>query len=92
VVNNRRREDDMTALKAGARLKDEATGVEAVVVRVTAESSLELRPGGPAALGKRYTCAVCEAQVLVAKAGAAEPVCHGEPMSLAQAKPLPSSD
>jgi len=82
----------MTALKAGARLKDEATGVEAIVVRVTPESSIELRPGGPAALGKRYTCGGCEAQVLIAKAGAAEPVCHGEPMPLAQAKPLPSSD
>ena len=82
----------MAALKAGARLKDEATGVEAVVVRVTPESSLELRAGGPAALGKRYTCAVCQAQVLVAKAGPAEPVCHGEAMGLAQAKPLPSSD
>jgi hypothetical protein len=82
----------MAALKAGARLKDEATGVEAVVVRVTPESTLELRAGGPAALGKRYTCAVCEAQVLIAKAGAAEPACHSEPMALASAKPLPSSD
>jgi hypothetical protein len=82
----------MTALKAGARLRDDATGTEAVVVRISAESSLELRPGGPVSLGKRYTCGVCEAQVLIAKAGAGEPVCHGEAMSIAQAKPLPSSD
>ena len=43
-------------------------------------------------LGKRYQCAVCEATVLVTKAGDGELVCHGEAMAVAQAKPLPSSD
>ncbi len=43
-------------------------------------------------LGKRYTCAVCEAQVLVTKAGAGTLECHGQPMEIMQPKPLPSSD
>ena len=43
-------------------------------------------------LGKRYTCAECEATVLVTKPGAGELSCHGEAMELAEAKPLPSSD
>ena len=43
-------------------------------------------------MGKRYTCGVCEATVLVTKAGAGEMSCHGQPMEIAQAKPLPSSD
>jgi desulfoferrodoxin-like iron-binding protein len=43
-------------------------------------------------LGKRYQCAVCEATVLVTKAGDGELVCHGQVMAVAQAKPLPSSD
>jgi hypothetical protein len=43
-------------------------------------------------LGKRYQCAVCEATVLVTKAGDGEIRCHGEVMAVAQAKPLPSSD
>ncbi len=43
-------------------------------------------------LGKRYQCAVCEAIVLVTKAGDGELRCHGQPMEVAQAKPLPSSD
>ena len=43
-------------------------------------------------LGKRYQCSVCEATVLVTKAGDGELICHGEPMDIAQAKPLPSSD
>ena len=41
---------------------------------------------------KRYTCGVCEATVLVTKAGDGEMSCHGQPMEIAQAKPLPSSD
>jgi desulfoferrodoxin-like iron-binding protein len=43
-------------------------------------------------LGKRYTCSVCEATVLVTKAGDGEMTCHGQPMEVLQAKPLPSSD
>ena len=43
-------------------------------------------------LGKRYQCGVCEATVLVTKAGDGELTCHDQPMEVAQAKPLPSSD
>ena len=43
-------------------------------------------------LGKRYVCSVCEATVLVTKAGDGELSCHGVAMEIAQAKPLPSSD
>ena len=43
-------------------------------------------------MGKRYTCAVCEATVLVTKAGDGELMCHGQAMEVAAAKPLPSSD
>jgi hypothetical protein len=43
-------------------------------------------------LGKRYQCSVCEATVLVTKAGDGEMSCHGQAMDVVQAKPLPSSD
>jgi len=43
-------------------------------------------------MGKRYTCSVCEATVLVTKAGDGELSCHAQAMEIAQAKPLPSSD
>jgi hypothetical protein len=43
-------------------------------------------------LGKRYTCAECEATVLVTKAGDGALECHDTAMELLQAKPLPSSD
>lgn len=43
-------------------------------------------------LGKRYECADCGATVLVTKPGAGELSCHGQPMQIMQAKPLPSSD
>jgi hypothetical protein len=46
----------------------------------------------PNQMGKRYTCAECEATVLVTKAGDGVLSCHGEAMEIAQAKPLPSSD
>jgi hypothetical protein len=46
----------------------------------------------PNQMGKRYTCAECEATVLVTKAGDGELSCHGEAMEIAQAKPHPSSD
>ena len=43
-------------------------------------------------MGKRYICSVCEATVLVTKAGEGELSCHAQAMEIAQAKPLPSSD
>ena len=43
-------------------------------------------------LGKRYRCSVCEATVLVTKAGDGQLECHATVMEVAQAKPLPSSD
>jgi desulfoferrodoxin len=43
-------------------------------------------------MGKRYVCSVCEATVLVTKAGDGELSCHGQAMEIAAAKPLPSSD
>jgi hypothetical protein len=43
-------------------------------------------------MGKRYTCTQCETTVLVTKGGDGELTCHGVPMELATAKPLPSSD
>jgi hypothetical protein len=43
-------------------------------------------------LGKRYVCSECEAEVLVTKPGSGRLECHGHPMELHQAKPLPSSD
>jgi len=43
-------------------------------------------------MGKRYTCTVCEATVLVTKAGDGVLTCHGEAMALPSAAPLPSSD
>ena len=46
----------------------------------------------PNNLGKRYECAECGGTVLVTKAGDGGIECHGQPMGLMQAKPLPSSD
>ena len=43
-------------------------------------------------IGKRYTCDVCEATVLVTKPGDGALSCHGQVMEIAAAKPLPSSD
>jgi hypothetical protein len=43
-------------------------------------------------MGKRYSCAVCEATVLVTKAGTGELQCHGQAMVVPEAAPLPSSD
>ena len=78
-------------MKAGDKLED-ASGASVIVVKPPAEGDVTFQAGGPVAIGKRYTCASCDAAVLVTKPGAAEVVCHGEPMALAQAKPLPSSD
>ena len=43
-------------------------------------------------MGKRYVCGECDATVLVTKAGSGQLSCHDQPMELATAKPLPSSD
>ena len=42
--------------------------------------------------GKRYTCGTCGTQVMCTKGGSGRIFCHGEPMELHTAKPLPSSD
>lgn len=42
--------------------------------------------------GKRYTCATCGTQVMCTKSGDGRIECHGAPMELNDAKPLPSSD
>jgi hypothetical protein len=43
-------------------------------------------------LGKRYVCAQCATQLLVTKPGPGMLECHGMPMSIEAAKPLPASD
>jgi Desulfoferrodoxin, N-terminal domain len=43
-------------------------------------------------MGKRYMCTVCEATVLVTKAGDGELMCHAQVMEMPAAAPLPSSD
>lgn len=84
----------MEAPKAGTKLKDEGSGVEAIVVKPPSEPGLEIGAVAEAAavLGKRYTCETCGAEVLVTKGGDAELKCHGAPMGIAQPKTLPSSD
>ena len=46
----------------------------------------------PNQVGKRYTCAECGTQVICVKRGDGRFSCHGQPMELQSAKPLPSSD
>ena len=46
----------------------------------------------PNQMGKRYTCAECEATVLVTKAGAGSLSVGATPLALKEAKPLPASD
>ena len=82
----------MDAPKPGTKLQEPGTGVEAIVVRSPSEAGLELRPGGSVVLGKRYTCAICDAELLVTKGGDVDLVCHGTVMTVAQPKTLPSSD
>jgi hypothetical protein len=43
-------------------------------------------------VGKRYKCETCGAELMCVKAGAGRFHCHGAPMGLQSAKPLPSSD
>lgn len=82
----------MDAPKAGTKLQDPGTGVEAIVVKPPSEAGLEMGPGGPVALGKRYTCETCGAEVLITKGGDGALRCHGAEMEMAQPKTLPSSD
>ncbi len=48
--------------------------------------------GGANTTGKRYTCSTCNSQVICVKGGAGRIHCHGAPMALDGARPLPSSD
>lgn len=83
----------MDVTRAGTKLHDPETGVEAVVVRPPSEPVLEIRGSDePVELGKRYTCQSCGAEVLVTRSGSADLACHGSVMARAEAKPLPSSD
>lgn len=43
-------------------------------------------------VGKRYRCEECETLVICVKKGDGQFHCHGRPMELQTAKPLPSSD
>jgi hypothetical protein len=43
-------------------------------------------------IGKRYECKACGIVLICAKPGAGRIACHGEPLELLTAKPLPSSD
>jgi hypothetical protein len=43
-------------------------------------------------VGKRYQCDDCGLELLCAKGGSGTFMCHGKPMTLMTAKPLPSSD
>lgn len=44
-------------------------------------------------VGKRYTCGTCGTQVLVTKPGKdAEPICHGQPLTVEEPKQVASSD
>lgn len=78
-------------MKAGEKLED-GSGASAIVVKPPADGDVAFRAGGSLAVGKRYTCGTCGAEVLATKAGEVELVCHGATMGMAQAKTLPSSD
>lgn len=43
-------------------------------------------------VGKRYECESCGSQIICVKPGQGRFSCHGKPMGLLEAKPLPSSD
>lgn len=80
--------------KAGDRVTDAFSGVQAIVVRSPSDSVLTLVCDDTATvlLGKRYACSECAAELLVTKGGPAVPYCHGQPMTVAAPKTLPSSD
>ena len=81
----------MDAVKAGTRLKADS-GAEVIVLKPPTDSTLAIGSGEPLAIGKRYHCAHCGAEVLVTKAGTAEIRCHGAAMATSEPKKLPSSD
>jgi hypothetical protein len=43
-------------------------------------------------VGKRYHCETCGTEVICVKAGPGLMACHGQPMELLAAKPLPATD
>ncbi len=43
-------------------------------------------------LGKRYKCLVCDSEVLATKVGPGRIWCCGQPMTVQEPKPIPSSD
>jgi hypothetical protein len=43
-------------------------------------------------VGKRYRCEVCETEIICVKGGGGRLECHGAPIALLPAKPLPSTD
>ena len=43
-------------------------------------------------VGKRYECETCGTQIICVKKGDGHFECHGAPMPMQTAKPLPSSD
>ena len=43
-------------------------------------------------VGKKYECPTCGLTVMCVRKGAGRFTCHGTPMELQGAKPLPSSD
>lgn len=82
----------MDAPKAGTKLQDPTSGVEAIIVKPPSDAGLEIAGGEASVLGKRYSCGTCSAEVLVTKGGDAGLQCHGAAMVIAQPKTLPSSD
>jgi len=43
-------------------------------------------------VGKRYRCETCGTELMCVKKGDGRFHCHGSPMAVVSAKPLPSSD
>lgn len=43
-------------------------------------------------VGKRYVCESCGSEIMCVKRGVGRFHCHGAPMAVVTARPLPSSD
>jgi hypothetical protein len=43
-------------------------------------------------VGKRYRCPSCGTEIICVKGGPGRVACHGGPMELLAAKPLPATD
>ncbi|MCU1401394.1 MAG: Desulfoferrodoxin Dfx domain protein [Acidimicrobiales bacterium] len=67
-------------------------GTDGVADVLRCSARARQRPLMATQIGKRYTCAECDAQYLVVKGGSGTPECHGKPVVQQTAKPLPSSD